>query len=270
MPAGGPKLALATDFDPTKHNIVKWFVSVKYDGHRASWDGSQLRSRAGKVIRAPEWWSRDMPRRLPKGVALDGELWVARQKFAEVGATVRRKKPLDSQWRKLKFMLFDLVGDRRPFAERYESMKTIVHECKAANRICSLRLVKNMRLRGLDHLQQKLKEELDKGGEGLMLREPNFGYEAGRTWKLLKVKPVYDAEVRVIGILREQGRITNLRVRLAKPPNTEFNLGTGFTEDERESTTHFKIGDVLTIEFNGFTAKGVPRHARYMRHRIDL
>lgn len=49
-----------------------WWLSEKYDGIRAYWDGNgKLYFRTGKEIHAP----RTFLRLLPVGLPLDGELW---------------------------------------------------------------------------------------------------------------------------------------------------------------------------------------------------
>lgn len=48
----------------------RW-MSEKYDGIRARWDGDKLHSREGTQIKAPK----EFIDRLPKNVILDGELW---------------------------------------------------------------------------------------------------------------------------------------------------------------------------------------------------
>ena len=48
-----------------------WWMSEKFDGLRAHWDGKILWSRSGKVINAPESFTKDLPSDMP----LDGELW---------------------------------------------------------------------------------------------------------------------------------------------------------------------------------------------------
>ena len=61
---------------------IGWYMSKKYDGYRAMWDGSRFVSRQGNVYNAPEWFTRH----LPKNVVLDGELYAGRENFQMCGA----------------------------------------------------------------------------------------------------------------------------------------------------------------------------------------
>ena len=73
--ADAPRLQMANVYHPAIA-LADYWVSEKYDGVRALWDGRQLRSRRGKPIHAPAWFIAPLP-----DTALDGELWIARGQF---------------------------------------------------------------------------------------------------------------------------------------------------------------------------------------------
>jgi DNA ligase-1 len=60
---------LATDWDSSE-NPKGWWMTEKYDGLRALWDGRYLYSRLGRMIKSPEFFTEGLP-----SIALDGELW---------------------------------------------------------------------------------------------------------------------------------------------------------------------------------------------------
>lgn len=95
-----PALMLANTYH-SGIDLNDYWVSEKYDGVRVIWDGKQLISRGGNIYHAPDWFIKDFPKQ-----RLDGELWIARQRFEKVVSTVRDKKPDDKAWRKIKFMVF--------------------------------------------------------------------------------------------------------------------------------------------------------------------
>jgi len=73
-----PALTLAEVYEPDI-DLAAYLVSEKLDGVRAYWDGRRLITRGGLVINAPAWFTAAFP-----AVALDGELWMGRDKFAQV------------------------------------------------------------------------------------------------------------------------------------------------------------------------------------------
>ena len=78
---------LAHTFKDTKSGKIKsppkgypkapdgWYLSEKYDGYRAIWNGKDFVSRNGIIFRAPDWFKEW----LPNNVALDGELFIGRE-----------------------------------------------------------------------------------------------------------------------------------------------------------------------------------------------
>jgi DNA ligase-1 len=61
-------------------------MSEKMDGVRAYWDGHNMFSRNGNKFYPPSYF-RDI---LPKGFALDGELWTERNDFERCVSIVKR------------------------------------------------------------------------------------------------------------------------------------------------------------------------------------
>jgi DNA ligase-1 len=51
---------------------------------------------------------------------------------------------------------------------------------------------------GKSHLKEFFEQVISKGGEGVMLREPQSLYKAGRSPSLRKFKPFFDTEVKVL------------------------------------------------------------------------
>ena len=52
--------------------------------------------------------------------------------------------------------------------------------------------------KGKDHLKETFSQIVAKGGEGVMLREPESLYKIGRSTSLRKYKPFFDTEVKVL------------------------------------------------------------------------
>jgi DNA ligase-1 len=45
-------------------NVRQILMSEKYDGAHAVWDGSNFHTRTGRVIAAPTWFTKDLPKTL--------------------------------------------------------------------------------------------------------------------------------------------------------------------------------------------------------------
>ena len=67
-----PSLMLAHKWDEDRHDPTGWWMSEKYDGLRAYWDGTKFLSRQGNQFCAPSFFLKD----LPADHTLDGEVWM--------------------------------------------------------------------------------------------------------------------------------------------------------------------------------------------------
>lgn len=258
--AAPPPLLLANDYQAAEVDLSRYWVSEKYDGVRAYWNGSQLLTRAGNMIHAPAWFTRGWP-----DTPLDGELWAGRGKFEQVTATVRDFEPDDTAWRDIRFMVFDLPDHGGPFDQRLAALRALL----AALRIDWMQAVVQSRVEDEDALEHWLATLTAAGGEGLMLHRNDSLYRAERSDDLLKVKLHQDAEARVVAHLPGQGKYEGmLGALLVRDANgTQFRIGTGFTDEQRRNPP--PIGSWVTYSYHNLTARGIPRFARFLRVRPD-
>jgi DNA ligase-1 len=241
------------DVDPAGH-----LVSEKYDGARALWDGHTLRFRSGLPVAAPVWFTARLP-----PVALDGELWLGRGRFEALSGAVRRQQPDDAEWRQIRYMVFELPHAPGDFARRAARIEALA----GATAWPQLVAVAQNPVADRAALQAHLKAVVDGGGEGLVLHRANALYATGRHAALLKLKPLHDAEAVVVAHLpgrgKHAGRLGALRVRT--PDGLEFQIGTGFSDAQREQPP--RIGATVTYTHRGVTAGEVPRFASFLRVR---
>jgi DNA ligase-1 len=253
-----PHLLLANVWHPSI-DPTGWWMSEKYDGLRAYWDGQKLWSRKGNLIHAPGHFLAEIPR----DIVLDGELWIGHGKFEETMSIVRSERP-DDRWDRVRYVVFDAPRAKGTFEQRMLFLRATISE---GNRF--VRIVAQERCQGAAQLLAERDRVVRQGGEGLMLRQPESAYEAGRSTTLLKVKPYDDAEATVIahepGKGKFAGKLGALRVRA--DDGREFSVGSGLTDADRESPP--PVGTVITYRFRGLTAKGLPRFPSYLRVRRD-
>lgn len=241
--------------------ISDYLASEKLDGVRAYWDGSQLLSKSGNKIHCPKWFSETLP-----NIKLDGELWIERNNFEQVVSIVRKNIPKEEEWRKIKYMLFELPGAKGTFENRYERIKTIV----AQTNLPYLQVIKQQRLQNVEELDTMLETIIEKGGEGVMLHLASSKYRPGRTNHILKVKKYYDDEAEILdhiaGKGKYEGMLGSVLVRNSK--GKVFKIGTGFSDNDRRHPP--AIGATITYKYYGETANNIPRFASFLRVREDL
>ena len=254
-----PALLLAREADPAIEPDG-YLVSEKFDGVRAFWDGTRLRFRSGIEVAAPAWFLQ----RLPK-LALDGELWLGRGRFEALSGIVRREVPDDGQWREVRYLVFELPGVAGDFTARAAQIEAEVSKAAWPQ----LQAVEQLRIADRAALQRRFDTVVNAGGEGLVLHRADAPYLTGRGDTLLKLKPLQDAEAVVIGHVagrgKHAGRLGALRVK--RDDGLVFQLGTGFSDAQRESPP--PLGSTVTYTYRGTTRDGVPRFASFLRARPD-
>ena len=252
-----PGLMLAKNWQ-ARFDPLGYLVSEKLDGVRAFWDGKVLRFRSGRRIAAPRWFTDALP-----GTALDGELWIARQSFDRVSATVRRSVPVDAEWRELHYMIFDLPRGRGRFDERAARVVSVVENSKTP----WLQAVDQFHISDPDALQRQLRELVSDGGEGYVLHRADAEWTAGRSDALFKLKPEPYEDARVVGYLPGKGRLAGQMgaLLLEMPSGQRFGLGSGFSDAQRKVPP--PLGAMVTYRYRDRTPTRLPRFASFLRVR---
>lgn len=133
---------------------------------------------------------------------------------------------------------------------------------------------------------------LQRGGEGIIIRNPNAIWTPKRVGDVLKFKPWFDAEGTVTGytsgretdkgskllgmigalILDYQGQrlevagLTNEERTFATPAMTEYAAAHPDQDMPADfAGKHFKVGDTVTFKYRELSDDGIPKEARYWR-----
>jgi len=260
---------------------IGWWISEKFDGQRAVWDGEKFISRGGSskprvYPYVPRWFMALMP----PGIALDGELFMDRQSFSSTTSLLKTKKgnqqELDTRWLAIKFMVFDII-ENSLYEERKKKLNEIVlQRCEIwkliflppylKKRECPLVLAKQTKVNSQAELDTIYSKLVSQGAEGVMVRAPGIPYISRRTKMMLKIKSEDDSECRIINYKPGEGKYENkLGSFLCEDLITKKQFYIGGMNDLIRSnylTTH-PIGTVITYQFNDLTADGIPRHPRY-------
>jgi DNA ligase-1 len=246
--------------DDGESAISGWLMSEKLDGVRGYWDGQQLWSKNGTLFHPPQAFVADLP-----PFALEGELWGGRGTFAATAAVVQR---LDNPagWLRLRFGVFDVPQAPGPFRQRLALASTWFADHPSVHAF----VLPQQSVQDRGAMQRELARIERLGGEGLIVRDPEAGYLAGRRPEILKVKSFQDEEAVVIGHLPGQGKNASLlgALLVELPDGTRFKIGTGFSDAERSNPP--PIGATITFKHHGRYRSGLPKFPVFLRVRRDL
>ena len=276
---------------------IGWLASEKYDGYRAQYcpKKRQFVSRQNKPFNAPEWFLSAMP----PDCRLDGELWIGRDRFQEMGV-VRKKEPVDEEWMNIKYYVYDLPEMEEPFEERYKQLMKLVKKHKTRWNTLKkklskknpllmdisspLQITKQIVIESNKHMDDIYKQVLALKGEGIMIKHPQSMYESKRSDYMLKYKPSFDAEGIIIdykdGTNKYKGKLGAFLCRplhnhgdystMDMDENHIFSIS-GMDDEVRDNYKHtHPIGTIINYEYSGLTNSGKPRFARYIRIRYDI
>ena len=151
-------------------DVSGWWASEKYDGVRAIWNGRKLLSRNGKDLKAPAWFTKDLPNR-----RLDGELWLGRGRFEELVSFIQK-----GEWLAVKFLIFDLAEDGT-----VEDRMRAVESLKLPYHAIAVQHVALKDHADLDRIERLV---VGMGGEGCVIRRTGSFYRPGRAGDVIKVK----------------------------------------------------------------------------------
>lgn len=278
---------LSHNIKSVNSNILKddWYISEKYDGIRAIWDGKRMLTRAQREFNFVPQWFKDLLPSYP----LEGELIVPGKPFSYFsGVTVRKED--DDRWKEIEYRLFDTPIKDKIFEERKKIVEDYVKSVNSKYiTIADFKLYtnidKNMQLIH-NHFQDLIKE----GKEGLMMIRKDNIYEAKRVKTILKYKKEYEGECIVIDYLEGTGKYKGIlgKLRCKLTNGKEFNVGGGFIDEQRkryifDSDGKFiklnntednpvpEIGDTITYSCMEILEKtGIPRMPIFRGIRYDL
>ena len=251
-----------------------YVMSEKLDGVRALWDGVALKSRSGKKFAAPHCFTQNFP-----PFALDGELYIAKNKFEETLSAVSQSKC--EAWQRVKYFVFDVPNATGTLTQRLEVLQSYLNALKKAQKeTYPLFIIAQTPIKSKDELNKALQRVVKSGGEGLVVRKNSAPYENFRTKNAMKLKIYEDSECKVIAhnagkgkFAHKLGSITCEQEIIIKEDTSDFKtgktklvrfkIGSGFSDKERENPP--PINSLITYKFNGYTKNGIPKFPVFLR-----
>lgn len=285
-----PMLGVNVDLNKLQFPI---YASTKLDGVRAIVDNGVVYSRTGKPIP-----NKEVQKRFSNYHGLDGELIVDnptdKNVYKHTVSGVMTKEGIPN----VTFYVFDIWNNKENYYSRDK-------ELFKYNNIPYINIVNQHLITNIKELEEYELKVLSQGYEGVMIRKPDTLYKNGRSTiksgELLKLKRFSDSE----GIIRyclplmhnnNEATIDELGytsrstckdnkiademlgsfvVEDLKNPDMIFNIGSGFTKQERIDFWNKReelIGKIITYKYFTVGMQNLPRFPIFkgFRDRIDI
>lgn len=244
-------------------NLNDYFVSEKFDGIRALWDGQNMFSKSGKILAIPRCFADKLAiLDLQKGDFVEGELWIDYGAFEAISSIARRKNPTCEDFGKVKYLIFNAhLGESSDFLANLTKIQSILDSQDSAQKI---QVITQHKFATQKELSDFFNAVIAKGGEGVIVRDSRVAF---------KLKPQNDAECKIVDFSRGKGRIRGkvgaiiCEALMDKNSGIKggviFRIGSGLSDEMRENPP--KIGTIITYKFSGVSKNGIPKHTRFLR-----
>ncbi|PAF51793.1 hypothetical protein BKH43_00730 [Helicobacter sp. 13S00401-1] len=235
-------------------DIKEYLVSEKLDGVRAFYDGKSLLSKNGHNFNFDKDFLKDFP-----PFSLDGELYSSKDSFEDIVSMVKTAKPNAN----LKYYVFDVPSAKGSLQERLQVIKDYL---KARPYVHNIVVIKQIRLISFKDLDSRLKDIINKGGEGLVIRKDKAPYTTFRNNDNLKLKPFLDAECILTGYtLGIESFKDGKGAMECRSEHLSFKIGSGFSKVLRKNPP--SIGSLITYKYYSLSKNKIPKHAVFLRVR---
>ena len=287
-----PMLAEHADMNNIKFPVM---ASTKLDGIRAVVLNGKLLSRSLKPI--PNKYVRSLFEH-PDYEGLDGELIVGSPTDPKCFSNTTSGVMSEEGEPEVYYHVFDQIPEYAglaegcPFKYRYSDLQ----ECMPLEHVV---LVSQKLIWSMPELLEFEAECLEKGYEGVIIKDLNSPYKYGRsTLKeayMLKIKRYQDAEAKIISVEEllsnnneatrdELGKVKRSNCKAGMVPQdmlgalvvedlqtqVRFNIGTGFDEEDRVNLWIKKedlIGKIVKYKYFGYGQVDKPRHPVFLGFR---
>lgn len=256
---GLPKPMLAKRYDQVANVDLKYsFVQHKYNGHRCiigNVNGNIIAySRNGKLITSIKHITDNI--KLDEGEFIDGELYKHGISLQTISSLIKREQQNTAN---LDFIAYDMIKDV-PYSERYLRLLSLTDAPHKP--IPNIILARTKHISQIVSVKDELMNSIDKGYEGLIIRQGDNGYEDGkRSHSLIKVKKCFDDEFEIVFV---HSSIDNWAIlECVTNEGKSFRVSAPGTIKEKEyilNNYENYIGKYVTVEYFELTNNGTPFH----------
>ena len=225
-------------------NNTTLYVSEKYDGWRIYYRSGVFYTRAGKMLILPQEFGNALAK-FPQ-MEFDGELWMG---YGTTSSDVAGFNPAT-----VSIKVFDVPNAGKTFEERLQVLQALDF---GFDRITQ---VKQTLCSSPKEMETVYDDVLSRGGEGVVLRQPNQVYTHGiRDASFQKKKPLETLEATVVSHFRTAGSadaplgyVSSLKVKALDGLSHSFKVSV-------RTTCPPPVGSIVTLRYMQTTSQGLPK-----------
>jgi DNA ligase-1 len=273
MPRSGVMLATKLDYNRLLRWQPPYIVQPKYNGNRCRAvykDGIvTLYSSESNVIVSVPHINKQLEEAFSSAVykyqfEFDGELYCHGMSLQKIRSIVGRTVNLHNDYQVIEFHIFDII-DEHPQILRAQSLCNLGEIFNSSGK--HIQFVPTYFSKHVDQIETYLRDFVEDGYEGIIVREAQAPYVRKRCTTMLKYKPRKSDTYRIVGTTEEisiSGVPKDaLGAFICEKDGQFFKVGTGplLTREMREGLWAIKddlIGKYAIIKYQELTERGVP------------
>lgn len=195
-------------------------------------------------------------------VVFDGEVTSKLGQFKNVMQQLRRHKDVDPS--AFVYNIFDIIDPEDELWERYERLCWLFDKYEPLEDVVLLE-----HLTVWNNVQELMQLALEKGYEGLVLKDKHSKYEFRRSPAWYKVKESKTLDLPVVDYVEGTGKYEGMLGALKCVYHGKtVKVGTGFTDEERKEFWK-NPPRLIEVGYQQESSKGSLRHPRFLRVRED-
>ena len=187
----------------------------------------------------------------------DGTVMERKKGNGKLNKAIRGKMPADEAAR-VRIRVWDVISqkafraekDDTPYSERFETVKKAVAKAKAPK----VELIETIEVADIGEAQKHFKQMLKRGEEGSLLKSFDHAWEDKRSYGLLKMKAIKDADLEVVDWQEGTGKYEGMLGALvcqSSDGKVEVSIGSGFSDEQRKQyTREATVGRIIEIIYN--------------------
>ena len=196
---------------------------------------------------------------------LDGELFKRTFPFQKINGLAQREKP-NPESLQLEFHCFDLVLPR-PCLQRIAVLDRLDIP------LWPMKVVPTYIVTTIQEIGDLYALYLSEGYEGIILRDPDALYHAGRGPWLMKVKPEREMEAKLVGLNPaapgSKNEDTFGSLQLETSEGKTFKCAGLSAHDRRLILQEMPLGKPITVTYTDLSTRGIPLTPRFKAVRWD-
>lgn len=255
----------------------------KLDGLRAHFTLREndllIQTRNGKPVDDGGFFYQYAKEMMAVGEVWDGEIvcvdeggkYLTRQASNGILNKAIRGTISEKETQQMRAVIWDIPSLKAPYSDRLSKLQE--RFVQSGSNV--FRMITSWHVDSFEQIDVYYNEEIKKGNEGLVIKNPDSLWEGKRSNNLVKLKEIVDCDLRVVGweegTGRNKGRMGNLIVA-TDCGRLKTAVGTGFSDKQRdEITEENSMGRILALQYNAaIKPKGSDTYSLFLPRAIEF